>query len=522
MKFTLETLPEDRDELLQIILDLQEQHECQISVLMEEIRLLRHRIFGIKSEKVPFGSTKEQLPLFDMPEPEELEPEPVEISPHTRRKSGRKPLPDDLPRVTIVHDLADEDKVCACSDVLHRIGEEVMEQLDIIPAQVRVLRHIRPKYACRRCEGLEDDGPSVKIAPPVPQIIPKSIASPGLLAHVLTGKFVDHLPFYRQEKMFRRLGVDLGRATMCNWAMQAATACEPLLNLLKDEVLDSKVIGIDETTVQVLKEPGRPPTSKSYMWLFRRGDPERPVLIYHYAPTRSGDVAKDFLGDYQGTVQTDGYPGYDFLDQRKGVRHVGCMAHARRKFKDVINAQGKKHKSGSADEAMAYIRKLYKLEHMAREQKMSPEQIHAIRQEQAKPILDDFHVWLLKRTDRTLPKSLLGKAITYALNQWQRLIGYLEDGVTPIDNNLVENAVRPFVVGRKNWLFSGTPEGAEASASLYSLIETAKANGLEPYSYLRFVFQHIPLATRLEDYEAMLPWNLDKNILVKSVLEVED
>jgi len=258
--------------------------------------------------------------------------------------------------------------------------------------------------------------------------------------------------------------------------MQAAEACQPLLNLLEEEVLAGMFIQADETTLQVLGEPGRSPTTKSYMWVFRRGDPDRPVLIYQYHPTRSGDVANAFLRDFEGTVQSDGYSGYDFLDTREAIRHIGCWAHARRKFTDVTKALGKNRKPGAADKALSYIRKLYAIEKKSRNGDYTPEQIYEIRQTESKPILDDFKKWLKKKKQQTPPKGLLGKAVAYTLNQWHRLIGYIEDGHLAIDNNMAENSIRPFVVGRKNWLFSGTPEGAEASALLYSLIETAKAN----------------------------------------------
>lgn len=291
MNTPVETLPEDPAALREIIASLQAQHQSQVSILLEQIRHLRQLLFGRRSEKVPTDLTTVQLPLFDLPEPEHIEPARIPVESHDRKKPGRKPLPPELPRVTIIHDLPEEEKTCGCGCALSRIGEEVSEQLDIIPARIQVLRHIRPKYACRQCEGVEDEGPAVRIAPMPPQIIPQSIVSPGLLAHVLTAKFVDHLPLYRQEKRFARLGVEIGRATMSNWAIKAAEACVPLLNLIRDEILAGKLINIDETTVQVLAEPGRAPTSTSYMWLFRRGDPQRPALVYQYHPTRAGDVA---------------------------------------------------------------------------------------------------------------------------------------------------------------------------------------------------------------------------------------
>jgi transposase len=506
MNAPLETLPDDPAELKRMMTELLGEN----TLLLEQIRHLRQLLFGRRSEKLPADSTMTQLPLFDLPEPDHIEPAKVEVEPHSRKKPGRKPLPPELPRVEIIHDLPEEAKVCACGGRLSQIGEEVSEQLDIIPAKIQVLRHVRPKYACRACEGVEDEGPTVRIAPVAPQLIPKSMASPGLLAHVLTSKFADHLPFYRQEKLFARLGVDLGRATLCNWAMQAALACVPLINLIRDEILESRVINIDETTVQVLAEPGRAPTSTSYMWLFRRGDPQRPALIYQYHPTRAGDVAREFLGDFQGVVQTDGFSGYGFLDHRAGVGHAGCWAHVRRKFMEVVKAQGKNRKSGSADQALAYIQQLYGLEQEARRLELAPEAIFALRQQQARPILDNFHQWLLKRASQTPPKGLLGKAISYTLTQWDRLVVYLDEPLLTPDNNLAENAIRPFVLGRKNWLFAGTSKGAEASALLYSLIETAKANGCEPYSYLRHVFKHLPMASTLAEYEALLPWNIDQ------------
>ena len=518
MKSDTSTLPDSADNLKAIIADLHEtiselkdSHEKQTDLLMEQIRHLREQLFGRKTEKSTAVDSR-PLPLFDLPEPapeDHQEQQKVSVPAHQRSKGGRKPLPADLPRVEKILDIDEADKICGCGCELSRIGEEVSEKLDIIPAKVQVIRTIRPKYACKKCEGVQDDGPPVKIAPVEPTLIPRSIASAGLIAFILTGKFVDHLPFYRQEKQFERLGVTLSRTSMCSWTMQTAAACRPLLNLLQDTVRESSYIAIDETVVQVLAEPGRDPTQKSYMWVFRRGDPGKAVLIYQYHPTRSGTVASAFLGDdYQGVVQTDGYSGYNFLDRRQGIDHIGCWAHCRRGFMDVIKAQGKNRKSGAADKALSYIKRLYRFEREAKRKGFSFEQIYQMRQEQVKPILDDFKKWLGKKVTQTPPQGLLGKAVAYALNQWDRLVGYLEDGRLQPDNNLTENSIRPFVVGRRNWLFSGTPEGAEASALIYSLIETSRANGIEPYSYLRHVIERIPLAVTLEDYESLLPWNV--------------
>ena len=517
MKTTAQTLPDDPLALQEIIIKMQERYEKEIDLLREQIRLLYARIFGKKSEKGG-ADAGVQLLLFDMPEPEgEPLPETTEIPAHTRQKAGRKKLPAELPRVKVVYDIPESDKVCACGHGMSRIGEDTSEKLDIIPAVIQVIRIIRPKYACKHCEGLETEGAVVKIAPLPKQIIEKGIATAGLLAHILTAKFCDALPFYRQERQFTRLGVEIPRATMCNWAMKAAEACRPLLELLKGLIHSGPLINMDETTVQVLDEPGRSPSSKSYMWVCRGGMPEKPVLLYHYAHSRASQVAAALLGDYQGIVQTDGYAGYDFLNDRKGIFHGGCWAHARRKFTEAAKGSGKSAKSGSVDVALGYIRRIYEIEAEGKRLNYSPEQFVSLRQEKARPILDDFFKWLSKKSLQVIPKSLLGLAVNYTLKQWVRLLVYLDHGDMTPDNNLAENAIRPFVIGRKNWLFSGTPDGAQASACLYSLIETAKANGLEPYRYLRYLFEKLPFASSEEALHALLPMNLRPEDLALAV-----
>lgn len=421
-------------------------------------------------------------------------------------------MPEHLPRQEVLHDISEEEKVCACGCKLSRIGEEVSEKLDIIPAKIQVIRHIRPKYSCKACEGLSDDGKTVKIAPPPAQIIPKGLVTAGLLSYILTAKFCDALPFYRQEKQFTRLGIEIPRQSMCNWAMKTADSCQDVLGLLHEEIRSGPLLNADETPVQVLNEPGRSATQKSYMWVFRGGPPNQPIVIFEYKPSRSAAVAKAFLSGYQGVVQTDGYKGYDFLDKKTGVLHVGCWAHARRKFMDAKKGSGSK-KIGSADKALGLIRKIYALEKKASQDGLSPEALYEMRQRHAKPILDDFKKWLEKKQGHVLPKGLLGKAISYCLGQWQHLENYSKSGHAGIDNNAAENAIRPFVLGRKNWLFSGTPAGAQASAAIYSLIETAKANSLEPYAYLRYLFEKLP-TTSGADVRSLLPTNLTPQDLV--------
>jgi transposase len=504
-------LPTTAEELEAII----KPYESRIQYLEERINTLEKVIFAPKSEKrrPDEGEGGEQLHLFN--EAEALEEKRQEatltIPEHTRNRPKRKPLPPDLPRIDVIHDIDASEKVCACGAQLSRIGEEVCEKLDIIPAKVQVIRHIRPKYACKNCEGVESDGPTVLICPPPPQIIAKGIATPGLLAHVAVSKYADALPLYRQEKMFERGGIDISRSTMAGWMVMAAKSCTPVMELLYKKLRAGPLINVDETPVQVLNEPGRANTTKSYMWVFRGGPPETPVLIYRYSPTRSGEVPREVLQGYRGYCQTDAFSGYDGLEQSiEGIELVGCFAHARRNFVKVIDARGKgaKGKTGSAEVALGYIGQLYRIEKAARAEELSPSEIQRSRIDKAKPVLEEFKAWLEMRKNQTPPQGFLGKAINYTLSRWPRLVRYLENGHITPDNNAAENAIRPFVVGRKNWLFAGSPKGADAAATLYSLIETAKACGLDPYQYLRLLFERIPCAHSEADYATLIPQNV--------------
>lgn len=515
------SLPDDPAKLKEIILKMQRQYDGKIQLLEEQVKHLYAQLFGPKSEKGSQSSP--QMSLFDMPEPdpsvdcqEDLEgtEETSAVKSHNRSKPGRKPLPAKLPRVDKIHDIPENEKTCNCGAELSRIGEEVSEKLDIIPASIRVIRHIRPKYACRCCEGVEDTGKTVKIAPVPPQIIPKGIASAGLIAHLVTAKFDDALPFYRQEKQFKRLDVDLGRNSMCSWAMKVAEQCQPLLQLFRENLRAGPLINVDETTVQVLNEPGKKASTKSYMWIFRGGDPSKPSLLFQYSRSRGAIVAKEFFEGYRGTVQSDGYKGYDFLDLRPEINHVGCLAHLRRKFFEADKARGKNAgKAGSTTVALGFIKDIYLLEKGFKTKGLHGDVLLAARDEKLRPVLKKFKQWLDKKEGTVPPKGLLGKAITYANNQWHRIVAYTKCPYTTPDNNLAENAIRPFVIGRKNWLFAGTPKGAEASATLYSLVETAKANNIDTYSYLRFLFENLPFAKTEQDYKELLPQNVTKEQL---------
>ena len=528
-KASLSTLPTEIADLQTMVLELNQKkvemaknYEVENKILRERIRQLEHQLYGRKSEKLSLDDGFSQPHLFSADEDEQAAPpepqsvEEITIPSHKRKKRGRKKLSADLPRVEVVHDLGETEKQCGCGHEMSCIGQEVSEQLEMVPARFWVLRHVRPKYACKHCEGVEkkEDDPTVKIAPVPPQLLPRTISTPGLLSHILVSKFCDSLPFYRQEQQFKRLGFDLCRATMCNWAIKVAEKCSRLLELLYHEVLSGPLINIDETSFQVLRESGREVDSKSHMWVMRGGPPGKEGVVYHYAINRSSSVASDLLAGYQGYVQTDGYSAYSFLDRRDGIVHVACWAHVRRKFMDVLKVLKNKPKGlGKADEAIRYITRLYAIEQKARENGLNPDQLHKERQLKAKSILGDFEVWLKKLAPLTPPKSKLGIAVNYTLGQWHRLIRYIDDGIIRMDNNLAENAIRPFVVGRKNWLFFEQPGGAEAGATLYSLIESAKANRLEPYKYFYYIFDKLPLVESDEQVKALLPMNLDIDTL---------
>jgi len=485
-------------------------YKARLEYLEEQIRLMRHKRFGASSEK----SSADQLNLFDEAElsaldadnevPDEADDSLNEADDTStgkpKRRARRKPLPPELPRIREEHDLTDSEKVCSCGCLMDKIGEEISEQLEIIPAKVQVIQHVRFKYACRDCEE------GIKTAPLPPQPIPKSNAAPGLLAYIIIAKFMDALPLYRQETIFKRLGVFLPRSTMARWMIQASILIQPLINLMRDEVNGYDIQHMDETRIQVLKEDGRAAASQSQIWVQKGGPPDKMVILYHYEISRGRSVIERLLVDFSGYLQTDGYSAYSRV--RETIFQVGCWAHARRYFDEAVKAQGKKAaKGGKARAGLSKIQKLYAIEKRIADQ--SPEERKRVRQEQAKPILDEMEIWLNKSLLEVPPASLTGKALVYLRNQWVSLQRYLEDGRLSIDNNSAERAIKPFVIGRKNWLFADTPKGAHASAALYSLIETAKANGLEPYAYLRHVFKELPKAKSLEDVERLLPYNVD-------------
>ena len=477
--------------------------------LEESLLQLRNKQFGASSEKV----SPDQLPIFneaeelDEPveptgtdeEPQADEADSVTINEHQRRRRPRVSLPEHLPREDVIHDLSEAEKICPHDgSALKLIGSDDSEQLEFIPAQLKVLVHKRLKYACPCCEG------HLATASKPKQPIEKGIAAPGLLAAIATQKYCDALPLYRQSELFKRIGIGLDRTNLANWMIRCGDLLQPLINLLHEQLLSQPVIHMDETPLQVLKEPGKTAQSQSYMWVQASGG-EQPIRLFYYAPTRAQSVPLERLNEQIEAVMTDGYIGYGKACDRYQITRLGCWAHARRKFVDAQKLQPK-GKTGKADQALAFIQKLYRLEHTLRD--YPPDERKAARLQEAGPVIDKLHAWLQKSLPRTPPKTVLGKALQYLHQQWPRLIGYLEDGRYPIDNNLAENAIRPFAIGRKNWLFSNSQAGARASANLYSLIETAKANDLNPHDYLRHVFATLPNAQSVEDVEMLLPWSV--------------
>ncbi len=523
MPIALHQLPDDVDALKSLLADQatkldkfiarneqltteNQRYKVQVLTLTEQLNLALARRYAASSEKL----SPDQICLFDEAELDgeavsdtdvDADDEEIMVAAHQRKKRGRKPIPAHLPRIDVIHELPESMRHCDHDGrLLTEIDAVISEQLDIIPAKIQVLRHIRKKYACS-C------GQCIKTAPLPAQPIPRSMASPGLLAHITVSKYQDALPLYRQETILQRIGVDLPRATLANWMIRAGHLVQPLINLMHDQLLSYDILQMDETTVQVLKESGRKAQSKSYLWLQRGGPPEHPVVLYHYDPGRGAAVATRLLDGFKGYLQTDGYDGYNAVVASNNLIHVGCMAHARRRFHDAVKAQGRNKTRGKAHRGLALIQKLYGIEKQARN--LEPEKRHAHRQRHARPILDEMRSWLDQAVGQVPPTSATGKALHYLHHEWPRLIRYLDDGRLEIDNNAAENAIRPFVIGRKNWLFSDSVRGVKASANLYSLIETAKANGLEPYAYLRYLFTELPKAETVDAIETLLPGNLD-------------
>jgi len=517
MKINVENLPESLELSHQVIASLQKEllekrnelkdilpYKAKYENILEQLRLAKQQRFSPSSEKGVVHPDMFDEPGVELPDDvkEQLsdEKDGITVAQHTRKKKPKRcALSEDLPRETIIHDIGDDEKVCDCGEHLVRIGEEVTEQLKYIPAKLSVVAHVRPKYACKPCQG------NVKIASMPALLLPKSIATPELVSHVVVSKYCDHLPLYRQEKMWARIAVNLPRSSLCGWVLKAAELCDPLVKLLQRNIVTHDYAQADETTVQVMKEEGRKNTSKSYMWCYRGGGKTHSDIVYEYQETRGGYHAERFLSGFKGYLQTDAYSGYNWVEKNKGIVAVGCHAHARRNFADLVKIS---KTPGLAQQGIIFYKKLYKIEKHARDNKLSPDERYEIRKEKSKPILDAFKQWLDHHLTKTSEQGKIGKAIRYCLNNWKQLTRFLKDGRVEIDNNLLENTIRPFAIGRKNWMMMGSPKGAKAGATFYSLIETCKANNIDPQKYLTQMFHKIRLCKTDDDYKKLLPQNI--------------
>jgi len=478
--------------------------EALVKWYEEQLRLAKHRQFGPSSEKTQMS---EQINLFDEAEntadPDLPEPTLTQITYKRRKRVGKRA--DDLsglPVETVEHVLPEEERICpSCGGRMHAMGHECRRELKVIPAQVVVVEHKREVYSCRACEKNSDRVPILKAPLPEP-LIKGSLASPSAVAHIMTQKYAMYAPMYRQEQAWKQQGIFLSRQTMANWVIQCAMDwLMPIYMRLKTCLLIHDILQADETTVQILREPGRRAQAKSYMWLYRTGgDTKTPVALYEYQQTRHHEHPEAFLKNFKGYLLTDGLAQYHLLN----VTSVGCWAHARRRFDEALKAVEPQKRPGShAQKGQDFCNRLFALERIYAD--MTPKERHKRRLKESQPVAEAFFAWAAALRNKTLPKSALGQALTYACEQKPYLMNIYLDGRLEISNNRAERGIKPFVMGRKNWLFCNTPKGAQASSIVYSIIETAKENGLKPFEYLEFLFQTLPNAT-VGQIDSLLPW----------------
>jgi len=478
-------------------------YQNEIAWLTENLLKARRQRFAAMKER---WESEEQVILFNEAEVEAGKPDPqgdaessdsdseVAVAGFKRKRGKRAPLPTALPREILVIELPENERFTQDGQPLKVIGKEVSEKLFFEPAKLKVLEYHRCRYGV-------DSGDPIKTAPPVPSIIPKGIVTPSLLADIVTNKYADGLPLYRQEEIWERTGIHLSRGSMGRWIVQAALACIPVWNVLEGWLLDESYVSCDETHTQVLKEKGRKAETKSWMWV--RGTPHRkqPIVLFDYDPHRSGEVAKKLFADYRGFLQADAYGAYNCLEKQEGVIRLGCNMHGRRGFSDAD--KGAKEGRGLAAVALKYYQRLYDIEEKAKKLGLGASERKLLRDIEQVPIWEEMKAWADKTITRVPKKSLIGKALGYWTSQYEMLRGYLVDGRLEMDNGFAERTIRKFAIGRNNWMFSDTPEGAHASALFYSFVVTAKLNGVNPYQAIRTIFERIPTASTVEDYEAL-------------------
>lgn len=492
------TLPRDTS-ILQALVVAQ---QAEIEHLKLVITKLRRMQFGRGSEKIDAMVGQLELALEELETGKAERADTTEIAPVEAApgKRVRKPLPDHLPRDTVVH--SPEATCCPdCGGHLKPLGEDVSEVLDYVPASFRVIRHVRPKLACGSCD-------TIVQAPAASRPITRGMAGSGLLAHVLVAKYCDHLPLYRQSAIYAREGVDLERSTLADWVGPCSALLRPLVERLRQHVLTGEKLHADDTPVPVLA-PGDGKTKTGRLWTYVRddrpaGNDTPPAVWFAYSPNRKGEHPQTHLKSFKGILQADAFAGFDALYAKGDILEAACWAHARRKFFEIHQAQG----SPIAAEALKRIAALYAIESKVRGQ---PPDIRRKGREPAKPLLDEFHAWLLDTRRQLSKKSGLAEAIGYALNHWQALIRYASDGRIEIDNNAAERALRAIALGRKNFLFAGSDAGGERAAAIYSLVGSAKLNNLDPEAYLRFVIERIA-DCRISELDSLLPWKVAEQI----------
>jgi transposase len=488
-------------------------------LLKEQLNRFKRQLFDAKSEvsaahqKDMFFNEAEIEGAQAEPAIEEAEGETIDVPAHKRLKRGRKPLDPNLPREVRRHELPEDERVCPHDGTaLREIGVVVSEQLDIVPQQLHVIRHERVKYACPCCDG------GLRLAAKPPQVIPKGLLSEAALAWVITSKYLDGLPLYRQAALLGRFGgTDLSRNTLAASVVRVGAAVQPVVNLMRDALLDSFIVHGDETEVQVLKEAGRKARAKSYMWVQMTeasgaDGTGPPIRLFAYSPSRSTQTARTLYEGMRpkGVLMSDGYEPYAAIAEQHQLVHLGCWAHCRRYFHEALQALPKDKRGPEQLPArfIELIGRLYKVEAEARRDNPDAQMRQQQRTLHSAPVLAQIEALALQHLHGVLPGSLLGKALHYLTAQWPKLVRYVNDGRYPIDNNPCENAIRPFVVGRRNWLFADTVAGANASANLYSLLQTCLANRIDGYRYLRTLLVELPKAKTADDFEALLPWRL--------------
>lgn len=489
------------------------QHELEIANTKikwyeEQFKLNAAKKYGKSSDSID----EEQISFFNEAEitqrPEIEEPTLEKITYERSKKRGtNKPSFEDLPVERIEYQIAEEELICGeCNSKMHEMSVEVRKELKVIPAQVCVVEHVRKVYTCRQCEKTGDKTPIITAPMPAP-VITGSFASPSLIAYLMYQKYSAALPLDRQEKMFKDFGIEISKQNMSNWIIKASELwLEPFFERLREELLKETFLQADESPLRVLTKDGKPTDSKSYMWLYKSGNFGRKIALYEYQPSRSGKHAKKFLEGFHGLLQSDDYSGYNSVED---ITRVGCLAHARRYYTDALKILPKEAEieSTHAHQALKYFREMFHLESKWKD--LNSDERKEIRNIELKPVLEAYLSWLQEVHPKVVKKSKLGQAINYSLSNWELLSNVLKDGQCELSNNGAERAIKPFVIGRKNYLFCKSPHGAKASAMIYSIVETAKMNNLNPFYYLKYLFEQLPNTklTAPEALDHLLPWS---------------